>query len=45
MTYARAPLPPILLLHGTADTTVKPFNSERLAAAWRRAGGTAELTL
>lgn len=45
VAYARAPLPPILLLHGTADTTVKPFNSERLAAAWRRAGGTAELKL
>lgn len=43
--YARAPLPPLLLLHGTADTTVKPFNSERLAAAWRRAGGSAELKL
>jgi acetyl esterase/lipase len=43
--YARAPLPPLLLLHGTADRTVKPFNSERLAAAWRKAGGTAELKL
>ena len=41
--YALAPLPPLLLLHGTADTTVKPFNSERLAAAWRKAGGKAEL--
>jgi acetyl esterase/lipase len=45
ITYARAPLPPILLLHGTTDTTVKPFNSERLAAAWRQAGGQAELKL
>jgi len=43
--YADAPLPPLLLLHGTADTTVKPFNSERLAAAWRKAGGQAELKL
>ncbi len=43
--YARAPLPPLLLLHGSADTTVKPFNSERLAAAWRKAGGKAELKL
>ena len=43
--YARAPLPPLLLLHGTADRTVKPFNSERLAAAWRKAGGSAELKL
>lgn len=45
VSYARAELPPILLLHGTADMTVKPFNSQRLAAAWRRAGGTAELKL
>lgn len=45
VSYARAPLPPILLMHGTADITVKPFNSERLAAAWRRAGGSAELML
>lgn len=37
--------PPILLLHGAADTTVKPFNSERLAAAWQRAGGKADLKL
>lgn len=45
ITYARAPLPPILLLHGTTDTTVRPFNSERLAEAWRKAGGKAELKL
>ncbi|TAJ31500.1 MAG: alpha/beta hydrolase [Reyranella sp.] len=45
VSYARAPLPPILLLHGTADTTVRPFNSERLAATWQRAGGKAELKL
>ncbi len=45
ISYATAPLPPILLLHGLADTTVKPFNSERLAAAWRRAGGKADLKL
>ncbi len=45
IAYARAPLPPVLLLHGTTDTTVKPFNSERLAEAWRGAGGEAELKL
>jgi dipeptidyl aminopeptidase/acylaminoacyl peptidase len=45
ISYAKAPLPPVLLLHGTADTIVKPFNSERLAAAWQRAGGRAELKL
>ncbi len=45
ITYAKAPLPRALLLHGLADTTVKPQNSERLAAAWRAAGGTVELKL
>ncbi|MGD9885594.1 MAG: alpha/beta hydrolase [Reyranella sp.] len=45
ITFATAPLPPILLIHGTADLTVKPANSERLAAAWRRAGSRADLTL
>src|SRR5260370_1612227 len=38
ITFARAPLPPALLIHGTADETVYPRNSERLAAAWRKAG-------
>jgi acetyl esterase/lipase len=37
--------PPFLLLHGTADTTVAPANSQNLAAAIRAAGGTAELKL
>jgi acetyl esterase/lipase len=45
ITFARAPLPPILLIHGTADTTVYPHNSENLAAAWRAAGAPAELKL
>lgn len=45
ITFATAPLPPVLLIHGTADLTVKAANSERLAAAWRRAGGRADLTL
>jgi dipeptidyl aminopeptidase/acylaminoacyl peptidase len=40
-----APLPLLLLIHGTADLTVKPANSERLTTAWRRAGGRADLTL
>jgi acetyl esterase/lipase len=30
ITYARADAPPFLLLHGTADTTVKPRNSKSL---------------
>lgn len=45
IAYARAPLPPVLLVHGAADTTVKPFNSERMATAWRQAGGSIELKL
>jgi acetyl esterase/lipase len=45
ITFAKAPLPPILLIHGTADTIVYPSNSEHLAAAWRRAGAPAELKL
>jgi predicted esterase len=38
ITFAQAPLPPALLIHGTADDTVYPRNSERLATAWRKAG-------
>jgi acetyl esterase/lipase len=45
ITFAHAPLPPALLIHGLADTTVKPSNSEHLAAAWRRAGAPVELKL
>lgn len=45
ITFARAPLPRALLVHGTADTTVYPRNSENLAAAWRRAGAPVELKL
>lgn len=45
ITFARAPLPPALLIHGEADRTVLPRNSERLAAAWRAAGAPVELKL
>lgn len=45
ITFARAPLPPALFIHGTADTIVEPANSERLAAAWREAGAPVELKL
>ena len=45
ITFARAPLPPALLIHGLDDRTVLPRNSERLAAAWRRAGAPVELRL
>lgn len=45
ITFARAPLPPALFIHGTADTIVEPANSERLATAWRAAGAPVELKL
>ena len=45
MTFARAPLPPALLVHGLDDRTVKPRNSERLAEAWKAAGARVELKL
>lgn len=45
ITFARAPLPPALLIHGLADRTVLPRNSERLAAAWRAAGAPVDLKL
>jgi acetyl esterase/lipase len=35
--------PPLLLVHGTADTIVGPFHSERLAHALEQAGGVARL--
>ncbi|MDP2378544.1 alpha/beta hydrolase [Reyranella sp.] len=45
ITFAQAPLPPVLLLHGEADRTVYPRNTVRLAAAWKAAGGSAEVKL
>lgn len=45
ITFAKPPLPPILLIHGSADTTVYPRNSINLAAAWRAAGAAVELKL
>lgn len=45
ITFAKAPLPPALFVHGTGDTIVKAANSERLAAAWRAAGAPVELKL
>ena len=45
ITFAKAPLPPALFVHGTGDTIVKAANSERLAAAWRTAGAPVELKL
>ncbi len=38
ITFAGAAAPPTFLAHGTKDTTVKPRNTERLAAKLRAAG-------
>jgi acetyl esterase/lipase len=45
ISFARADAPPILLMHGTADTVVRPYNSQHLAAKLTRFGATAELRL
>ncbi len=42
--YARGDAPPLLLLTGTKDTTVRSRNSVALAAAVTRAGGVASMT-
>lgn len=39
ITYVDGHEPPMLLLTGTADTTVRPGNTERLAARIRETGG------
>lgn len=44
VTHADASAPPALLLTGAEDTTVKPRNSEKLAAKLRAAGVAAEVT-
>lgn len=41
--FVRADAPPLWLGHGTADTVVRVRNSQNLAAAMQRAGGTATL--
>lgn len=43
VTFARGDAPPMLLITGTADTTVKPRNSEALATALRAAGAPIEV--
>jgi len=40
--HARGDAPPLLLIHGRADDTVWPENSQSLATAVRAAGGTVE---
>ncbi len=45
INFARGDAPPLLLLHGTDDTTVLPRNSQRLANAVTDMGGRAMLKL
>ena len=45
ITFARPDAPPMLLMHGTADTVVRPYNSERLAAKLKVLGAPVELRL
>jgi acetyl esterase/lipase len=45
ISFARADAPPMLLMHGTADTVVRPYNSERLAAKLTTLGAPVELRL
>ena len=41
--FARADAPPLWLGHGTADTVVRVRNSQRLAAAMHKVGGSVQL--
>jgi len=43
INFVRADAPPLWLGHGTADTVVRVRNSQRLAAAMQRVGGSATL--
>ena len=45
LTYVRSSSPPFLILHGTADTTVKIDQSKWLAAALAKAGVAHELVI
>ena len=43
ISFVRSDAPPMLLVTGTADTVVRPYNSERLAAALAKAGAKVEI--
>ena len=45
ISFARPDAPPMLLLHGTADTVVRPYNSQQLAAKLTALGAPVELRL
>ncbi len=45
ISFARADAPPMLLMHGTADTIVRPYNSQNLAAKLAALGAPVDLKL
>lgn len=45
VVYARGDAPPMLLVHGTADTTVRPRNSVELARTLTKAGAPTQAVL
>ena len=45
ISFARADAPPMLLMHGTADTVVRPHNSEKLAGRLATLGAPVDLKL
>ena len=45
ISFARRDAPPMLLMHGTADTIARPYNSERLAAKLTALGAPVTLRL
>lgn len=45
ITFVRGDAPPMLLLTGDADTTVKPRNTQALAAALKALGGQVEISI
>ncbi|MBA2770969.1 MAG: prolyl oligopeptidase family serine peptidase, partial [Sphingomonas sp.] len=45
ISFARADAPPMLLVHGTADRVVMPYNSSRLAERLRQLGAPVTLRM
>ena len=45
ISFASADAPPMLLMHGTADTVVRPYNSKQLATKLTALGAPVELRL
>ena len=45
ISFARADAPPMLLMHGTADTVARPYNSQNLSAKLQKLGAPVTLRL